>query len=218
MDRWPRRPGHWRTDIHNSAADGHLRYEPTSIFEIVPADGHAGCQLEETKTSVRPSFFGSSSASPSLPAYCTMGAQGMQRAIGVIHLCVEIAMWPTWSTATALDRRRSRIDNFSSYPHMATFGSSIPCSRQGTAATTELIISRNCDHFFRRPLSPVLFNSLLRRVGRQRGPRLPNGLMNATHSSPWASTVRRLALQRMHHRLWFLSFVCRTEHFTRNKE
>ena len=29
----------------------HQRPEPTSIFEIVPADGHYGCQLKETKTS-----------------------------------------------------------------------------------------------------------------------------------------------------------------------
>ena len=39
-------------------------------------------------------------------------------------------------------------------------------------------------------------NSLLGRLGRQRGPRLPYVLMNAAHSRPWASTVRRLALQR----------------------
>ena len=39
----------------------HPRYEPTSTFEIVPADGHHGCQLEETETSVRRRFLGSSS-------------------------------------------------------------------------------------------------------------------------------------------------------------
>src|SRR6266568_8735513 len=41
----PRCSGHWRTDTHNSGAKGHQRYEPTSIFESVPADGHHGCQL-----------------------------------------------------------------------------------------------------------------------------------------------------------------------------
>ena len=35
--------GHWRTDMHNSGADGTSRYEPPSIFESVPADGHHGC-------------------------------------------------------------------------------------------------------------------------------------------------------------------------------
>jgi hypothetical protein len=39
--------GHRRTDMHNSGADGTSRYEPTSIFESVPADGHHGCQLQE---------------------------------------------------------------------------------------------------------------------------------------------------------------------------
>jgi len=37
------------------------RYKPTSTFEIVPADRHHGCQLEETETSVRRRFLGSSS-------------------------------------------------------------------------------------------------------------------------------------------------------------
>jgi hypothetical protein len=39
--------GHWRTDTHNSGAKGTSRYEPTSMFESVPADGHHGCQLQE---------------------------------------------------------------------------------------------------------------------------------------------------------------------------
>ena len=34
------------------------------------------------------------------------------------QFCVEVAMWPSWLT-------RVRIDNFSSYPHMATISSSI---------------------------------------------------------------------------------------------
>ena len=36
----------------------HPQYEPTSIFEIVPADGHHGCQFEEAETSVSRRFFG----------------------------------------------------------------------------------------------------------------------------------------------------------------
>ena len=35
--------------------------KPRSLFENVPADGHHGCQLEETRTSVRRRFLGSSS-------------------------------------------------------------------------------------------------------------------------------------------------------------
>ena len=35
--------------------------KPTSLFENVPADGHHGCQLKETRTSVRRRFLGSSS-------------------------------------------------------------------------------------------------------------------------------------------------------------
>ena len=45
----------------------HPRHEPTSIFEIVPADGHQDCQLEEAETSVRRRFLGSSSDKPILP-------------------------------------------------------------------------------------------------------------------------------------------------------
>jgi hypothetical protein len=37
------RSGHWRTDMHNSRADSIRGYEPTSIFESVPTDGHQGC-------------------------------------------------------------------------------------------------------------------------------------------------------------------------------
>ena len=46
---------------HGYAQFGCRWYEPTSTFEIVPADGHHGCQLEETETSVRRRFLGSSS-------------------------------------------------------------------------------------------------------------------------------------------------------------
>ena len=46
------------------------RYEPTSTFEIVPADGHHGCQLEETETSVRRRFLGSSSDKSVLAYIC----------------------------------------------------------------------------------------------------------------------------------------------------
>ncbi len=48
----------------------------------------------------------------------------------------------------------------------------------GTATTTEPVGSTSCDHFLWGPLSP--------RLGW------------ATHRRPWASTGRRLALQRMH--------------------
>src|ERR1039458_3040971 len=48
----------------------HPRYEPTPTFEIVPADGHHGCQLEETETSVRRRFLGSSSGTSVLACLC----------------------------------------------------------------------------------------------------------------------------------------------------
>jgi transposase InsO family protein len=48
----------------------HPRYEPTSTFEIVPADRHHGCQLEETETSVRRRFLGSSSDKSVLACIC----------------------------------------------------------------------------------------------------------------------------------------------------
>ena len=48
-------------DGHSPNADGTRRKNQRSIFKNVPADGHHGCQLEETKTSVRRRFLGSSS-------------------------------------------------------------------------------------------------------------------------------------------------------------
>ena len=41
--------GQWRTDMYNPGADGTHRYEPTSIFEIVPADGHFGCHWRKRR-------------------------------------------------------------------------------------------------------------------------------------------------------------------------
>ena len=83
----------------------HPRYEPTSIFEIVPADGHHGCQLEETKTSVRRRFLGSSSDKSVLACISKMGVPEIKNNRSH-RFCVEVAVWPTWSIATALDRRR----------------------------------------------------------------------------------------------------------------
>jgi hypothetical protein len=34
----------------------HPRYKPPSIFELVPADGHHGCQLEERRLRYVPVF------------------------------------------------------------------------------------------------------------------------------------------------------------------
>ena len=48
-------------DRHSPDADGTRRKNQRSIFENVPADRHHGCQLEETKASVRRRFLGSSS-------------------------------------------------------------------------------------------------------------------------------------------------------------
>jgi hypothetical protein len=42
-------------------ADGTHGTNQRQYFETVPADGYAGCQCEETKTSVRRRFLGSSS-------------------------------------------------------------------------------------------------------------------------------------------------------------
>src|SRR3954469_7783580 len=45
----------------------HPRYEPTSIFEIVPCQLHQGYLSEEAKTSARRRFLGSSRTSRYLP-------------------------------------------------------------------------------------------------------------------------------------------------------
>ena len=58
----------------------HPRYEPTSIFEIVPADG---CQFQEAETSVRRRFLGSSWASSGLPVIIDV------RAVIKAQWCVE---------------------------------------------------------------------------------------------------------------------------------
>jgi hypothetical protein len=54
----------------------HPRYEPTSVLETVPADGHYGRQREETKTSVRRRFLGSSSDKLVLARICQNGRAG----------------------------------------------------------------------------------------------------------------------------------------------
>ena len=133
------------------------RYERTSIFEIVPADGHFGCQLEEAKTSVRRRFLGSSSDKPSACLYTTkMGMPEIKNNSGHL-LLYRAAVWPTWSIATALDRRRLTNLTISSailIPY--TFGSSISRVVGGRHRATEPISSRHCDHFLRGPLSPLL--------------------------------------------------------------
>jgi hypothetical protein len=55
-------------------------------------------------------------------------------------------------------------------------------------------------------------NSLLVRLGRQREPRLPHGLMHAVQSSPQGFTCAS-AHSSAHHQPWFSFFVRRTEHF-----
>ena len=61
----------------------------------------------------------------------------------------------TWLTATASNRRRSRVDNFSNYLLGNVWFIYIACSRQVPRRGLNLS-SRNCDHFLRRPLSPRL--------------------------------------------------------------
>ena len=78
--------------------------KPRSLFENVPADGHHGCQLEETRTSVRRRFLGSSS-DKSVLTYLKWACR-RKRAIGVTRFCV--AVWRTWSITTVLDRLRLR--------------------------------------------------------------------------------------------------------------
>jgi hypothetical protein len=57
--------GHWRTVRHNSSADG-TRGTKQRRYLNCAADGHHGCQLEETGNSVRRRFLGSSSDEPLL--------------------------------------------------------------------------------------------------------------------------------------------------------
>ena len=92
------------------------------------------------------------------------------------------------------------LDNFSRYPHIVHgWFIYIACSRQVPPRrlnqSAPEIVSISSEGLY---LHCEYKNSLLGRLGHQRGPRLPYGLMNAAHSRPRASTVRRLALQRMH--------------------
>jgi hypothetical protein len=63
-------------DRHSPDADGTRRKNQRSIFENVPADRHHGCQLEETKASVRRRFLGSSSDKHSAYLYNLNGRAG----------------------------------------------------------------------------------------------------------------------------------------------
>jgi len=100
-------------------------------------------------------------------------------------------------------------------PYKYPVGSYIACSSVGTATATEPISSRNCEHF---PEGLCLYcqykNSLLRRLGRQREPRLPHGLMNAVQSSPQGFTCASAhSSENAHHQPWFSFLVRRMEHF-----
>ena len=97
-------PGHWRADRHNPDADGTRRKKTKVIFENVPADGHHGCQLEETRTSVRRRFLGSSS-DKSVLTEPQMGVPEIKS--NRSHpLLYRDAVWRTWSITTVLDRLR----------------------------------------------------------------------------------------------------------------
>jgi hypothetical protein len=58
---------HWHTVRHNSSADGTRGTKQRHLNRA--ADGHYGCQLEETGNSVRRRFLGSSSDEPVLAKY-----------------------------------------------------------------------------------------------------------------------------------------------------
>ena len=73
--------------------------KPRSLFENVPADGHHACQLEETRTSVRRRFLGSSSDK----SY-QMGVPEIKSNRSHPFLYRD-AVWRTW-IATVLDGLR----------------------------------------------------------------------------------------------------------------
>jgi hypothetical protein len=88
MGPMAKNPGRWRADRHS-----------------VPANRHHGCQLEETKISVRRRFLGSSSDKVSTYLCIQMGVPEIKSNRSHPLLCRD-ALWRTWSIATVLDRLR----------------------------------------------------------------------------------------------------------------
>jgi len=110
--------GQWRPGYQQG-------YEPASTSKLCLAIGGAGCHVEETKISVSRRFSGNSS-NKSVPACkAKMGAPEIKNNRRHLLLC------PGRHVAELVDRECVRsagalsVDNFSSYPHIATFGSSI---------------------------------------------------------------------------------------------
>jgi hypothetical protein len=161
----------------------------------VPADGHYGCQLEETKTSVTSPFFVQLFGQVSACLYMTiMGMPEIKNNRSRAVLCRggRLIDRDCVSSAAAL----SYFDNFFSLHVWFIY---IACSRPApprrlNQSVLEIVIISS-GSLYRHCWYEI---SLLERGGRQRAPRLPDRLMNAVHNRPRASTVRWLALQRMH--------------------
>ena len=96
---------------------------------------------------------------------------------------------------------------------MGTFGSSISRVVGTRRYKTEPISSRNCDHLLRDLIATA--SPRIRRWGGRPPARAAFALwiLNATHHRPRVSTLRRLALPRMHATISGLSFVCRTSNY-----
>ena len=67
-DRWPSRPGHWRTDMHNAGADGTRGTNQRRYFEIVPADGTMAANRKKRRLRYVAVFWAALRTSQCLPA------------------------------------------------------------------------------------------------------------------------------------------------------
>jgi hypothetical protein len=128
-------------------------------------------------------------------------------------------MWPIRSVATAqIGGSAALLDNFSHYPHIAhVWFIYMACSRQVPPRRLNRS-SPEFDRFVRGSLSPLLVQEFVVGAGRPRAGAAP-ALRIDEHGAQQATGFNSAsagASENARHHLWFLSFVCRTEHFTHN--
>jgi hypothetical protein len=107
------------------------------------------------------------------------------------------------------------LDSFSHFPHVSTRLVHIACSRQVPPRRLNQLAPEIVST---SPEGLCLYceykNSLLVRLGRQREPSLPHGLMHAVQSSPQGFTCASAhSSEKADYQPWFSLFVRRTEHF-----